>query len=155
MKNLTIPGPITLRDDDGKAFQRAKKGATQPTPVEMQQGAKPITEDESYTFWTWLRAFVLRDDKFNAPGWDTWEQITRITQLKGLDTGVKTLVDDDDIKLMTAVAKKPSKATYADGLVAVQFAPFIRALIAADESKPAKVVTDDTETDADKEEEAA
>jgi hypothetical protein len=152
MKNLVIPGPITLRDDDGVAFQRAKKGATQPTPQEMQAGAKPITEDETYTFWSWLRAFVLRDEKFNAPGWDTWEQITRISQLKGLEEGAVAPVDDDDIKLMTEVAKKPTKAMYADGLVAVQFAPFIRALIAANEAKPAKPVAD---VDDESEEEAA
>ena len=140
MKNLVIPGPVTLVNDDGVAYQRAKKGATQPTPAEQRAGALPIFEDDEYTFWSWLRTYVLVDEKFNTGGWDMWEQIGRINHLKGLPEGSAPLVDDDDIKLMTEIAKKPSKPCYQDGTVAVQFSTFIRELITANDSKPAKPV---------------
>lgn len=142
MKNLIIPGPITLVDDDDRPYKRAKKGAEQPSPQEQQMGAKPILEDDSYTFWTWLRTFVLTDEKFNKSGWDAWEQIARIKQIKLAKEGDLVLVDDDDVKLMAEIARKPSGKCYRDGLIAVQFALYIKTLITADESKPAKPVAD-------------
>jgi len=46
MKNLVIPGPITLIGDDDKPLQRRKKDAKQPIMAMLQQGAQLITEDE-------------------------------------------------------------------------------------------------------------
>jgi len=136
---LTIPEPIVLLDDNDKPIQALDDKKTQPSQAEMQAGASPIFRDaDPETFWSWIRTFALRDKKFNE-GFESWEQITRITKAcKGAKAGAVVILDESDWKLLVDVIKNPSQPLYRDGFIAMQFMPFIELVVDLKEKKPSK-----------------
>lgn len=128
MRFITIPEPIVLKDPiTGEFFKILDKNVTQPTMLQLKEGAQQITVDDKKPklFFWWLRTFVFQDEKFNA-GWESWERITRLTQaLENAEPGDIIPLDEEDWDLVSAVAKSPSKPCYQTGLIAAQYFTFI------------------------------
>jgi len=128
MHYITVPSDITPRD--------------------------PITEAEivaatPQTFFRFLRANTLSDARFSS----TIKGVFAIEKLSDLfrdaSPGDVVAVEDADWELLKESSENPTRGTgrtaqagFGDGLLAVQFLPFLRAIIDAPD-KPLKVVLAD------------